>query len=174
MLEYWQDKLIRGDSKESGPWIVKDDEGQYTPCPCNEDWEERQHINSVNQVCCAYLMECCGAAGEWFCSLLLHWNSPAAQQPFNLRSTRGLLSTMSVESRIRLLRRLNKGVERGLIGMLVTKGLPLELNERSEQLLVSLVLFQAVEVLCASPTSLQKFCPLKAGIQQHGNTVSLY
>ena len=31
-------------------------------------------------------------------------------------------------------------------------------------------LFQAVEVLCASPTSLQKFCPLKAGIQQHGNT----
>jgi hypothetical protein len=33
-------------------------------------------------------------------------------------------------------------------------------------------LFQAVEVLCASPTSLQKFCQLKAGIQQHGNTLA--
>jgi hypothetical protein len=94
--------------------------------------------------------------------------SPAAQQPSKLHEQTALHKGL-VEGCLPV---FASQAETNGWGIEITKGLPLELKQRSQKFLVSFFLFQAVEVLCASPTSLQKFCQLKAGIQQHGNTLA--
>ena len=65
LLEYWQDKLIRGD-EESGTSIVKDDEGRYTPCPIKPSvkTEASTHQCAVNAAVLAFV--CCCAVEECF------------------------------------------------------------------------------------------------------------
>ena len=173
LLEYWQDKLIRGD-EESGTSIVKDDEGRYTPCPIKPSvkTEASTHQCAVNaDAVLAFDCMLLRSRGVFFLSTIVQQEG-AHRLRNNLQNcTSRLLSTRALWRAVCpcLLRRLRQ--------MDVVYRLPKGCPWSSSRGVKSCwfvwfywFLFQAVEVLCASPTSLQKFCPLKAGIQQHGNT----
>ena len=142
LLEYWQDKLIRGDDEESGTSIVKDDEGRYTPCPIKPSVKTERSLNTsmCRQCRCGFSIWLYVVAQPRSVFLEHHCapgrRSPAAQQPSKLHEQTALHKGL-VEGCLPV---FASQAETNGWGIEITKGLPLELKQRSQKFLVCLVL----------------------------------